>query len=91
MHTCPQNFSLQTSLLNLCLTCEMKKLHFLTFFWKETFVLLKMFQPSLRIQFEGVDKNRTLCDPILENQPYRGITDFEIWPCKITTGVLGQK
>ena len=32
-----------------------------------------------------------ICDPILENQPYRGIIDFEIWPCKVTTGVLGQK
>ena len=32
-----------------------------------------------------------ICDPILENQPYRGIVDFEIWPCKVTAGVLGQK
>ena len=31
------------------------------------------------------------CDPILENQPYRDIIDFEIWPCKVTTDVLGQK
>ena len=33
----------------------------------------------------------TKCDPILENQAYRGIIDFEIWLCKVTTGVLGQK
>ena len=37
-----------------------------------------------------------LCLPMftfvtLENQPYRGIIDFEIWPCKVTAGVLGQK
>ena len=33
----------------------------------------------------------TICDPILENQPYRCITDFEIWLCKVITGVVGQK
>ena len=30
------------------------------------------------------------CEPILENQPYRGIIDFEIWQCKVTAGVLGK-
>ena len=31
------------------------------------------------------------CDPILENQPYRGIIDFEIWLYKVIAGVVGQK
>ena len=32
-----------------------------------------------------------ICDQILENQPYCGIIDFEIWLYKVTAGVLGQK
>ena len=30
------------------------------------------------------------CDPILENQPYHGINDFEIWPCKTPQVYLGK-
>ena len=36
-------------------------------------------------------KASEICDPILENQPYRGIIDFEIWLCKVIAGVVGQK
>ena len=31
-----------------------------------------------------------ICDPILENQPYRGIIDFEIWLCKVTQVSLAK-
>ena len=56
--------------------------------------LIKISQCNVQVlilKFLFPEKTVDICDPILENQPYRGIIDFEIWLYKVIAGVVGQK